>query len=113
MNMVIPILMHFCSFLSIGALKAKRTPRKCVVINDVKIFPTVYHRIYSHNFLCYPIRCRVTKIVSEYDQEIPQSQTADKIKCIRLLLIRAGIHKLLVRIAYWEDPDQTASSEAV
>ena len=30
-----------------------------------------------------------------------------------LLLIRAGIHKLLVRIAYWEDPDQTASSEAV
>ena len=28
-------------------------------------------------------------------------------------LIRAGIHKMLVRIANREDPDQTASSEAV
>ena len=27
--------------------------------------------------------------------------------------IRAGIHKMLVRIANREDPDQTASSEAV
>ena len=30
-----------------------------------------------------------------------------------LLVIRAGIHKMLVRIANREDPDQTASSEAV
>ena len=29
------------------------------------------------------------------------------------LLIRAGIHKMLVRIANREDPDQTAASEAV
>ena len=30
-----------------------------------------------------------------------------------MLGIKAGIHKLLVRIANREDPDQTASSEAV
>ena len=30
-----------------------------------------------------------------------------------MLVIRDGIHKLLVRIANREDPDQTASSEAV
>ena len=31
----------------------------------------------------------------------------------RMLVIKAGIHKMLVRIANREDPDQTASSEAV
>ena len=30
-----------------------------------------------------------------------------------MLVIRGGIHKMLVRIANREDPDQTASSEAV
>ena len=30
-----------------------------------------------------------------------------------MLFIRDGIHKILVRIANREDPDQTASSEAV
>ena len=30
-----------------------------------------------------------------------------------MLVIRAGTHKVLVRIANREDPDQTASSEAV
>ena len=31
----------------------------------------------------------------------------------KMLVIRAGIHKMLVKIANREDPDQTASSEAV
>ena len=31
----------------------------------------------------------------------------------KMLFIRAGIHKLLVRIANREEADQTASSEAV
>ena len=31
----------------------------------------------------------------------------------KMLVIRAGIHKLLVRMGNREDPDQTASSEAV
>ena len=30
-----------------------------------------------------------------------------------MLVIKSGIHKMLVRIANREDPDQTASSEAV
>ena len=30
-----------------------------------------------------------------------------------MLVIKAGVNKLLVRIANSEDPDQTASSEAV
>ena len=35
LNMVIPILMHFCS----GALQAACNPMICDVINDVKLFP--------------------------------------------------------------------------
>ena len=31
----------------------------------------------------------------------------------KILVIKAGIHKILVRIANSEGPDQTASSEAV
>ena len=31
----------------------------------------------------------------------------------KMLVFRAGIHKFLVRVANREDPDQTASSEAV
>ena len=30
-----------------------------------------------------------------------------------MLVIRAGIHKMLLRVANMEDPDQTASLEAV
>ena len=30
--------------------KAARYPTKCDVINDIKLFPTVYRRIYCHNF---------------------------------------------------------------
>ena len=33
--------------------------------------------------------------------------------CIKMMVIRGGIHKMLVRIANREDPDQTASSEAI
>ena len=33
---------------------------KCYVINDVKLFQTVYRRIYCHNFLIHPIRHHVT-----------------------------------------------------
>ena len=31
----------------------------------------------------------------------------------KMLVFRAGIHKFLVRVANRDDPDQTASSEAV
>ena len=51
LNMVIPILMHICSSDSnrsaesrIKAHKAARHPRKCDLINDVKLFPAVYRK---------------------------------------------------------------------
>ena len=57
LNMVIPILMHFCSFVSnwsvaspIKLHKASSHQTKCDVINDIKLFPTVYHRIYCLKF---------------------------------------------------------------
>ena len=37
-NMVIPILIHFCIFVS-NLSKAARHPKKCDIINDVKLFP--------------------------------------------------------------------------
>ena len=47
LNIVIPILMHFAVSTRLGALKAARHPRKCDIINDVKLFPAVYRRIYT------------------------------------------------------------------
>ena len=57
LNMVIPILMHFCSFVSnLECCKphnAACCPTKCDIINDVKLFPAVYRMIYMyfHKFL--------------------------------------------------------------
>ena len=41
--------------------KAARHPTKYDVINDIKLFPTVYRRIYCCKLLCYPTRRRITK----------------------------------------------------
>ena len=71
LNMVIPILKRFYSFVSnwsvasrIKPQKGVRHPTKCDVINDFKLFPTVYRRIYCRKFLtlsnqisCYKIKC--------------------------------------------------------
>ena len=58
LNMVIPILMRFYKLVSnwsvagrIKAHKGVRHPTKCGVINDIKLFPTVYRRIYCLKFL--------------------------------------------------------------
>ena len=57
LNMVISILMLFCCFVSnwsvascIKLHKGVRCQMKCDVINDVQLFPTVYHRIYCRKF---------------------------------------------------------------
>ena len=52
-KLVIPILMHFCSLKCCKSHKAARHPTKCDVIDDVKVFPTVYcrHPLYCHKFL--------------------------------------------------------------
>ena len=49
-----PILMHFLQF-HLELKHSKRHivvshPMKCDVINDVKQFPTVYHKIYCRKF---------------------------------------------------------------
>ena len=58
LNMVIPILMRFYSLVSnwnvvsrIKPYKGVRHSTKCDVINDAKLFPTVYPRIYCRKFL--------------------------------------------------------------
>ena len=58
LNMVIPILMRFYSLISnwsvascIKSYKGIRHPTKCDVINDIKLFPTVYRRIHCRKFL--------------------------------------------------------------
>ena len=69
-----PILMHFCSFLSNWSAASRVKPYaiqpRCDVINDVKQFATVYHRIYCSKFLT------LSNQMSRY-----------KIKCIRKLNI--------------------------
>ena len=63
LNMIIPILMHFYILYQNGALQATKSHiiQQYDIINDFKLFPTVYHRIYCQIFLCYPIRCHITK----------------------------------------------------
>ena len=50
-------------------LKAARHPKKCDVMNDVKLFPTVYRRIYCRKFLT------LSNQTSRY-----------KLKCIRIVV---------------------------
>ena len=73
LHMVIPILMHFCSFISNfwhrKPYKAARHPRICDVINDVKLFSTVYRRIYCRKFLT-----------------LSNQTSRFKIKCIRIVV---------------------------
>ena len=54
MNMVIPILMHFCSLISNMSVASRiktHVVQKGDLINDVKLFPAVYRRIYCHKYL--------------------------------------------------------------
>ena len=62
------VLLKFClEFGALEAHKAARHPTRCDIINDVKLFPTVYHRIYCRKFLT------LSNQTSRY-----------KIKCIRM-----------------------------
>ena len=84
LNMVIPILMHFCCFVC-KPHNAARHPTKCDVINDVKLFPAVYRRIYYRKFLTlsnqksrYKSKCIRIPIAftHPYSLEIDMSATA-------------------------------------
>ena len=94
LNMVNPILFR----LKLERCKlhnAVRHQTKCDIINDIKLFPTVYRRMYHRKFLM-----------------LSNQKSHYKSKCIRMLVFRAGIHNVLVKIANREDPEQTSSSEA-
>ena len=72
LNMVISIQMHFNLQFELKLErckphKAARHPKKCHVINDVTLFPTVYRRIYCCKFLT------LSNQTSRY-----------KLKCIRI-----------------------------
>ena len=60
--------------------KAAHHPTICDVINDVKLFPTVYHRIYCRKFF-----------------DVIQSEVALKSKCIRIPLYT------LIYSSFWFD----------
>ena len=62
LNMVIPILRHFCSLECCKLHKATHHPTKCDAINDVKLFPTVYCKIYCHKFLMLSIETLFYKL---------------------------------------------------
>ena len=60
LNMVIPILMPFYRLVSNWSVASRIThkpdkevchPKKCDIINEVKLFLTVYRRIYCRKFL--------------------------------------------------------------
>ena len=61
LNMVIPILIHFCACLPLKpssqflALQATCHPTKCDVTNNVKLFPTVY--------LCNTLLSQISNVI--------------------------------------------------
>ena len=56
---------------------AARHPTNCDVINDIKLFPTVYRRIYCHKFLT------LSNQTSRY-----------KSKCIRIRVLPTYFHQV-------------------
>ena len=74
-NMVIPILMHFCSFISNWSVESCH-PTNCDVINDVKRFPAVYRRIYCCKYLT-----------------LSNQKSRYKSNCIRIILYLLGSNK--------------------
>ena len=50
--------------------KAARHPRICDIINDVKLFPTVYRRIYCRKFLTLPDQKSHYNLASALESQI-------------------------------------------
>ena len=57
---LIPILIRLCNCVSNWSIASHRKLH-CDIINKVKLFATVYRRIYWRKFSTLTIRCRVTK----------------------------------------------------
>ena len=60
LNFVIPILMHFCSFVSNWNVARGMSSSKCDEINDVKLFPLVNCLMHSRKFF------RLSNQMSDY-----------------------------------------------
>ena len=81
LNIVIPILMRFYRFVSNWSIVSRIKPHKgvryqmkCYTINDVKLFLTVYRKIYWRKFLTFTNRI-----------------SHSKNKCIRIAIIRQSL----------------------
>ena len=77
LNMVVPIPMHFFKLELCKLLKAARHPIKHDIINDVKLFATVYRRIYCRKFLT-----------------LSNQMLRYKSKCIRMFAMTRKIYNL-------------------
>ena len=66
----------------------------------------------AHGIMVY-LSNKIFKLVLAATVNVLKFQTLFTFCFQRKCVIRAGIHKILLRIANREDPDQTASSEAV
>ena len=75
---------------------------------DLIIISRKHSWIFSIYFMNYYLRSLKMSMVS-----ILKFRTLSLSLSNEMWVIKAGIHKLLVRIANREDPDQTASSKAV
>ena len=56
--------------------------------------------------------CMSYRPAKRYEDVITVGKSSLSVFKIKMLVFRAGIHKMLVRIANREDPDQTASLDA-
>ena len=75
----------------------------------------IFYKIHSrdHTFISAPAKIADSNTVKRYGKFSKISNTFPFLFSNQIMVIRAGIHKMLARIANREDPDQTASSEAV
>ena len=71
----------------------------------------IFNKQYKYNFNMTYGSSTVSNF--SYDKCSKISNTFLFLFSNKMLVFRAGIHKSLVRVANREDPDQTASSEAV
>ena len=99
LNMVIPILMHFCSFFSNWSVARCTMPHiiqqtKCDIINDVKLFPTVYRRIDCRKF--FMLSNQTSRYKSKCIRMLFDSLTfLTKIRCLNLHIICSAVTYLI------------------
>ena len=102
LNILIPILMHLYSLVSnwsvascIKLHKGVRHQMKLDVINDVKLFPTVYCRIYCRKFLTLSnqtSRYKASALEYSIYLYIFQKQNHHKMSGVKNLMLDKSVH---------------------